>query len=116
MLATDPQLDAMTNFGRAMMFQARTIRATRLLGSQWKAGTENQNECRNAAISARDPPRGCVHHSDRGSQYASEDRLHKALGLGIVVGVATPTHGASETVLSQDHAIASRASIERLMA
>ena len=26
-----------------------------------------------AAISARDPPRGCVHHSDRGSQYASED-------------------------------------------
>ena len=25
------------------------------------------------AISARDPPRGCVHHSDRGSQYASED-------------------------------------------
>jgi hypothetical protein len=26
-----------------------------------------------AAISARSPPRGCVHHSDRGSQYASED-------------------------------------------
>ena len=25
-----------------------------------------------AAISARDPPRGCVHHSERGSQYASE--------------------------------------------
>ena len=25
-----------------------------------------------AAIKARDPPRGCVHHSDRGSQYASE--------------------------------------------
>jgi transposase InsO family protein len=25
------------------------------------------------AISARNPPRGCVHHSDRGSQYASED-------------------------------------------
>jgi putative transposase len=24
------------------------------------------------AISTRDPPRGCVHHSDRGSQYASE--------------------------------------------
>jgi putative transposase len=23
-----------------------------------------------AAINARDPPRGCVHHSDRGSQYA----------------------------------------------
>jgi putative transposase len=26
-----------------------------------------------AAISARNPLRGCVHHSDRGSQYASED-------------------------------------------
>src|SRR5262249_62070024 len=26
-----------------------------------------------AAISARNPPRGCAHHSDRGSQYASED-------------------------------------------
>jgi len=26
-----------------------------------------------AAISARNPPRGCVHHSDRGSQYASQD-------------------------------------------
>jgi putative transposase len=25
-----------------------------------------------AAINARDPPRGCVHHSDRGSQYASQ--------------------------------------------
>jgi len=25
-----------------------------------------------AASSARNPPRGCVHHSDRGSQYASE--------------------------------------------
>jgi putative transposase len=24
-------------------------------------------------ISARNPPSGCVHHSDRGSQYASED-------------------------------------------
>src|SRR6266446_1667333 len=25
-----------------------------------------------AAIRARKPPEGCVHHSDRGSQYASE--------------------------------------------
>jgi len=25
-----------------------------------------------AAIHARNPPRGCIHHSDRGSQYASE--------------------------------------------
>jgi len=25
-----------------------------------------------AAIRARKPPKGCVHHSDRGSQYASE--------------------------------------------
>jgi len=26
-----------------------------------------------AAIAARDPPAGCIHHSDRGSQYAAED-------------------------------------------
>ncbi len=25
-----------------------------------------------AAIRGRSPPRGCIHHSDRGSQYASE--------------------------------------------
>ena len=26
-----------------------------------------------AAIAARQPPQGCIHHSDRGSQYAAED-------------------------------------------
>ena len=26
-----------------------------------------------AATAAREPPRGCIHHSDRGSQYAAED-------------------------------------------
>ena len=26
-----------------------------------------------AAIAARRPPRGCIHHSDRGSQYAAND-------------------------------------------
>src|SRR5437667_11487779 len=26
-----------------------------------------------AAIAARRPPAGCIHHSDRGSQYAAED-------------------------------------------
>jgi putative transposase len=30
-----------------------------------------------AAIRARQPPKGCIHHSDRGSQYASE--LYRAL-------------------------------------
>jgi putative transposase len=35
----------------------------------------------NAAIALRQPPSGCVHHSDRGSQYAAEtyrDRLRQA--------------------------------------
>ncbi len=27
----------------------------------------------NVAIQTRQPPRGCIHHSDRGTQYASED-------------------------------------------
>jgi putative transposase len=26
-----------------------------------------------SAIRERDPPKGCIHHSDRGSQYASAD-------------------------------------------
>jgi putative transposase len=26
-----------------------------------------------AAIESRQPPEGCIHHSDRGSQYAAED-------------------------------------------
>ncbi len=36
-----------------------------------------------SAISERDPPKGCIHHSDRGSQYASADyrKLLTAHGL-----------------------------------
>ena len=37
-----------------------------------------------AAISARNPPRGCVHHSDRGSQYASETLSHRLAEHGLV--------------------------------
>lgn len=38
-----------------------------------------------AAIALRGPPAGCVHHTDRGSQYAAEkyrDRLHQAKLVG----------------------------------
>src|SRR5580693_7254167 len=36
-----------------------------------------------SAIRERDPPKGCIHHSDRGSQYASSDyrKLLTAHGL-----------------------------------
>ena len=36
-----------------------------------------------SAIRKRDPPKGCIHHSDRGSQYASADyrKLLAAHGL-----------------------------------
>ena len=36
-----------------------------------------------SAIRERDPPKGCIHHSDRGSQYASADyrKLLAAHGL-----------------------------------
>ena len=37
-----------------------------------------------AAISLRDPPSGCVHHSDRGSQYASEAYRQVLLDRGLV--------------------------------
>jgi putative transposase len=39
----------------------------------------------NAAIARREPPAGCIHHSDRGSQYAAED-YRKALQTGKLVG------------------------------
>ena len=32
-----------------------------------------------AAINARDPPRGCVHHSDRGSQYTPSETFDRAV-------------------------------------
>jgi putative transposase len=38
-----------------------------------------------AAIGARNPPAGCIHHSDRGSQYAAED-YRKELGKHDLVG------------------------------
>jgi len=38
-----------------------------------------------AAIRSRQPPRGCVHHSDRGSQYAAE-AYHKLLAEHGLIG------------------------------
>ena len=55
-----------------------------------------------AAISARDPPRGCVHHSDRGSQYASEDyrMVLREHGLEAPCTPARRLHGADESRLA----------------
>jgi hypothetical protein len=39
--------DDQTKASRGSAGKNAHFRATRLLGSQWKAGTENQNECRN---------------------------------------------------------------------
>ena len=36
-----------------------------------------------AAVTARRPPPGCVHHSDRGSQYASEPYRTKLAAHGL---------------------------------
>jgi len=37
-----------------------------------------------AAINNRRPPPGCVHHSDRGSQYAAEDYRELLAAHGLV--------------------------------
>jgi putative transposase len=37
-----------------------------------------------AAIRTRQPPRGCIHHSDRGSQYASEPYRNLLAEHGLV--------------------------------
>jgi len=38
----------------------------------------------NAAIESRDPPPGCIHHSDRGSQYAAQAYREALLRCGLV--------------------------------
>ena len=38
----------------------------------------------NAAIESREPPSGCVHHSDRGSQYAAQAYREALLHRGLV--------------------------------
>ena len=47
-----------------------------------------------AAIESRQPPEGCIHHSDRGSQYAAEDyraELGSMASGARWAGAATPT-------------------------
>jgi putative transposase len=38
----------------------------------------------NAAVERSKPPPGCVHHSDRGSQYAAQAYREASLGCGLV--------------------------------
>jgi transposase InsO family protein len=42
-----------------------------------------------SAIRERDPPKGCIHHSDRGSQYASADYRKLLAAHGLVGDVTT---------------------------
>lgn len=37
-----------------------------------------------AAIAGRQPPPGCIHHSDRGSQYAAEAYRHLLADAGLI--------------------------------
>jgi putative transposase len=37
-----------------------------------------------AAIRTRRPPKGCIHHSDRGSQYTSEPYRHGLAERGLI--------------------------------
>jgi putative transposase len=37
----------------------------------------------NEAIEARRPPPGCIHHSDRGSQYVAEDYRNRLAKAGL---------------------------------
>jgi putative transposase len=50
-----------------------------------------------AAIHSRQPARGCIHHTDRGSQYASDEyrKLLKAAGFrGSMSSAGNPYHNA----------------------
>jgi putative transposase len=51
----------------------------------------------NAAVQTRQPPRGCIHHTDRGCQYASDAyrKALKAFGLrGSMSSAGNPYHNA----------------------
>ena len=50
-----------------------------------------------AAVANRAPPKGCIHHTDRGCQYASQayrDALEAAGLKGSMSGVGNPYHNA----------------------
>jgi putative transposase len=40
-----------------------------------------------AAVASRQPPKGCIHHSDRGSQYAAEEPVPIAWGRALSCSV-----------------------------
>jgi transposase InsO family protein len=42
------------------------------------------------AIASRQPKPGLIHHSDRGSQYASADYVHRLESLGAVLSMSRP--------------------------
>ncbi len=44
----------------------------------------------NNAIASRQPKPGLIHHSDRGSQYASADYVHRLESLGAVLSMSRP--------------------------
>lgn len=64
--------------------------ARRVVG--WAASETNDTELALAALSMatkrRKPPRGLVHHSDRGSTYASDDYRRALTKLGIVASMS----------------------------
>jgi putative transposase len=43
-----------------------------------------------AAIESRQPPEGCIHHSDRGSQYAAEDYRAELAAHGRAIAITGP--------------------------
>ncbi|MEO8244581.1 MAG: IS3 family transposase [bacterium] len=50
-----------------------------------------------SAVANRTPPEGCIHHTDRGAQYASQayrDALQAAGLRGSIIGVGNPYHNA----------------------
>jgi putative transposase len=42
----------------------------------------------NNAVALRNPPQGCIHHTDRGSQYCSHDHQKRLRELGLNVSMS----------------------------
>ena len=76
--------------GRSASFSARRLAARKL-------DTPLALAALRAAVASRNPPAGCIHHTDRGCQYASQtyrDALEAAGLRGSMSSVGNPYHNA----------------------
>lgn len=78
----------------AFVFLAVVLDAFSRKAIGWALGPDLQTKlplaALEAAIASRQPPPGVVHHSDRGTQYASNEYVQRLESCGIVLSMSRP--------------------------